>query len=84
MARDRNLVPETPGLAQLLKLLEEEGRNQKKLGEETKIPQSVISDIVNRRRLPSLEQALVFEELGIPPSAWKVEPAEPTGTQGAA
>lgn len=81
MARDRNLVPETPGLERLLGLLKD--RNQKQLAEETAIPQSVISDIVNRRRLPSLEQALALEPLGIAPSAWK-EPSEPTGAQGAA
>ena len=74
MARDRNLVPETNGLTQLLKLLE--GRNQKKLSEETGISQSVISDIVNRRRLPSLEQALALEVHGIAPSAWKNESNE--------
>lgn len=68
MSSDEKQLPETRGLAQLAKLLAD--RTQKQLAIETGIPQSVLSDIVNRRRLPGLQQALALEKLGIAPSAW--------------
>lgn len=80
MARVTKEVADSRARLQLCDLLAEEGRNQKKLAEETGIPQSVISDIMNRRRLPSLEQALAFEKFGIPASAWK----EAASAKGAA
>lgn len=69
MARDEKKVPETLGLAKLNQLLT--GRNQKQLAADTEIAQSIISDIVNQKRLPSLAQALAFAKLGIEPTAWE-------------
>lgn len=77
MARDEKHVRETPGLRQLNRLLTD--RTQKQLSEKTGILQSVLSDIVNQRRLPSLSQALALEKMGIAPSAW-----DETADQGAA
>lgn len=77
MARDEKKVPETLGLRQLNQLLT--GRNQKQLAAETDIAQSIISDIVNQKRLPSLQQALTLAKLGIEPNAW-----EESADQGAA
>jgi plasmid maintenance system antidote protein VapI len=71
MTDERKKVPATEGLVQLNKLLE--GKKQKELSEELGIPQSVISEIVNRWRVPTLEQAVKFEKHGIASAAWLEE-----------
>jgi hypothetical protein len=71
MGREKNQVPATKGLTQLVELLKD--KNQKDFALENKIPQSVISEIVNRKRLPSLEQALILQKHGIEPAAWAEE-----------
>lgn len=58
----------TEGLRRLRQLLT--GKRQKVLSKELGIPQSVISEILNRWRLPTLEQAVKLEKHGIPSSAW--------------
>lgn len=73
MPRERNQVPRTRGLEQLEGLLR--ATNQKDFAQANRIPQSVISDIVNRKRLPSLEQALALQKQGIDPTAWAEEVA---------
>lgn len=68
MTVERNKVPATRGLEELEKLLS--GKTQKQLSTETGITQSVISEILNQWRLPTLEQAIKLQEHGIEPAAW--------------
>jgi transcriptional regulator with XRE-family HTH domain len=75
MPEERKRVAATRGLRLLEAILE--GRTQKDFGDETGIPQSALSEILNLWRLPTLEQAVKLAPYGIPPSAW-TESAERT------
>lgn len=74
MTTERRKVSRTRGLVQLEKLLE--GTKQRALADEIGVPQSVVSEILNRWRLPTLEQAVSLESKGIPAAAWTEEVAE--------
>lgn len=71
MSAERKQVPATKGLVQLRELLK--GRKQKEFGDEVGIPQSALSEILNRWRLPTLEQAVRLQPRGIDPVAWTEE-----------
>lgn len=68
MPDERRRVAATKGLKQLETLLR--SRTQKDFGDETGIPQSALSEILNLKRLPTLEQAVRLSGHGISPSAW--------------
>jgi antitoxin component HigA of HigAB toxin-antitoxin module len=71
---ERKKVPRTRGLAQLEALLK--GKKQKDLADDIGSPQSVVSEILNRWRLPTLEQAVALQRHGIATAAWTEEVAE--------
>jgi hypothetical protein len=77
MSEERKPVATTKGLWQLKALLKK--KTQKVLGAETGILQSVLSEISNRKRLPTLEQAVKLSAEGIEPSAWTELAGDPEG-----
>lgn len=71
---ERKKVPRTRGLVQLEALLK--AKKQKELAEDLRVPQSVVSEILNRWRLPTLEQAVAMQRHGIATAAWTEEVSE--------
>lgn len=69
MSEERKKVTATKGLRQLEELLRD--TTQKDLGAELGIQQSVLSEILNLWRLPTLEQAIKLEtKKQIPVLSW--------------
>jgi len=68
-------VPDSRGRRVLLKALETV--SQEELSLATEVPQSIISLIVNRQRLPGRKASVAFRKAGVDPSWWD-EPPEQT------
>lgn len=75
MAGERQKVPETKGHLQLDELMKDQ--KQKDFSAKTGIPQSALSEISNRWRLPTLEQGVALQREGIEPVAWTQIVEEP-------
>ncbi len=71
MPRQRKPHPHSRGWLLLRDILAAGKRNQKELAVVTKIPQSVISDLLNLWKLPNRIHGLaLLRKLGIPVDAW--------------
>lgn len=70
MAKRRKQRPHNRGWLQLRELLSSGKPNQKELSKATKIPQSVISDLLNLWKLPNRIHAIALEKQGIPVTSW--------------
>ncbi len=70
MARQRKPRPHSRGWLLLREHLASGKHNQKALAAATKIPQSVISDLLNLWKLPNRIHGVALEKFGIPIRAW--------------
>lgn len=68
---------ETRAHQELEKLLQRYTQNE--LSELTGVPQSTISQVKNRDRLPGLDGALGFERVGIKPAWWRESSVSQSG-----